>query len=745
MAFFDQIFRRKDTVIKSTKPYLGVEFGIDETAIYKRLKLVPYMPDALLTKKGIKIYESMMKDAEIEECINTLKTIRLSTGWQIKAASDNAKDKEIADFVEFNLKNVEGSFDDDLREIMSAIEYGISINELVWDVEEKGRWKGKIVLRSIKSKNPKYFNIYTDDFDNIRENGIVNISAFGYGEQYPTEKFVIYSFNKQFENIWGTSRLRALYDLWFLKQVFVKAWGVYLEKFGHPFPVLKHPPNLDDDTKNYLLNMLRQLRLETGIMLPEGLELTLTQANTAGANIHQTAIDFINKQIRKTILGQTLTSETGGTGSYALGKVHYDILLFYEEQIGRDVEAKAINNQIIRRIVDYNFSDFEDYPTFEFKPLVQDDIIQILDKYIQAVNAKIITHQASDEKLIREWLKLPPLTEKLEEQKKEQTQEEQTSEDVQLIETFAEKIFTGVNRRTFTRYEDGIVDFAEMKAEHENIKDKYVIQASKIVQDGILDIISQIQKKKIIETKNFDEINRIVFPATGDLKEVFKQFLVEAFEKAYNQARSEIARKKKKVKKMSEYLRFQYDIDLRRINYDEALKYFDAKSFDMAGVEKENILKQVKQRLFSAIKTGATLKETVKAIQDDLQEYYTIGEVEDEAMKGYRIETIIRTNVTDAMNEGRKMFFESPELEGYVVAYQYSAILDDRVRPNHAAMDGRIYAVNNPIWDIWTPSNGYNCRCVLIPITQDEEWEESPPPPVNVKPDAGFEKPGHRG
>jgi len=421
MAFFDQIFRRKDAVIKSTKPYLDVEFGIDETAIYKRLKLVPYMPDALLTKKGIKIYEGMMKDAEIEECINTLKTIRLSTGWQIKAASDNPKDKEIADFVEYNLKNVEGSFDDDLREIMSAIEYGISINELVWEVEEKGRWKDKIVLRSIKSKNPKYFNIYTDDFDNIRENGIVNISAFGYGEQYPTEKFVIYSFNKQFENIWGTSRLRALYDLWFLKQVFIKAWGVYLEKFGHPFPVLKHPPNLDDDTKNNLLNMLRQLRLETGIMLPEGLELTLTQANTAGANIHQTAIDFINKQIRKTILGQTLTSETGGTGSYALGKVHYDILLFYEEQIGRDVEAKAINNQIIRRIVDYNFSDFEDYPTFEFKPLVQDDIIQILDKYIQAVNAKILTHQASDEKLIREWLKLPPLTDKLE----EQTQEEQ--------------------------------------------------------------------------------------------------------------------------------------------------------------------------------------------------------------------------------------------------------------------------------------------------------------------------------
>lgn len=36
----------------------------------------------------------------------------------------------------------------------------------------------------------------------------------------------------------------------------------------------------------------------------------------------------------------------------------------------------------------------------------------------------------------------------------------------------------------------------------------------------------------------------------------------------------------------------------------------------------------------------------------------------------------------------------------------------------------------------------HNCRCVLIPITSDEEWEESPPLPATLRPDAGFEKPG---
>jgi SPP1 gp7 family putative phage head morphogenesis protein len=77
-------------------------------------------------------------------------------------------------------------------------------------------------------------------------------------------------------------------------------------------------------------------------------------------------------------------------------------------------------------------------------------------------------------------------------------------------------------------------------------------------------------------------------------------------------------------------------------------------------------------------------------------------------------------------------------MQGVVVAFQYSAILDDRTRANHAEMDGRIYLINDPIWDTWTPPNGFNCRCVLIPITKYEQFEVSDPPPADCLPDEGF-------
>jgi SPP1 gp7 family putative phage head morphogenesis protein len=740
MGLFGKLFQRmKPISVISKRPILDTELATDESAIYKRMKLVPYTPDALLQKKKIDIFNQMMLDPEIEGAINTLKVLRLSSGWEVVGASDSAYDREIKDFVEWNFLNVEGSFDDDLRELLGGLEMGISISELNWREIERGRWIGKYGLKSIKSKNPKYFNIYTDDFDNIQEIGLINISGMEYGREYPTDKFVIYSFNKKYENVFGTSRIRALYDLWFIKQVVLRAWGIYLEKFGHPFPVLKIPQALDDKTRNYLMGVIKQIRLETGFLIPEGVEADLLEASGRSPDVHLNALRWINEQIRKTILGQTLTTETTGQGSYSLGQVHFDILLFYEQQVGIDLASKAINEQIIKRLVDYNYNGVDEYPKFQFKNLIQKDIASVIDKYYAGVERGIIKPIPEDEEKIREWLDLPRRAveqnpspavtdEKVALQKSKSPLEE---EEIPLA--FAEKIFTGVKRRTFTEYEKA-TDFAEMVDTQNQALDKYVVEAGKVLDEAVSDLIEQIAKKKIVEDKNFSAIEKLHLKYIGDLRNIFYDLLERHFNYGRTTGRREIV-EKKKLKKYQE-------IELRNITPAEALEMFKAKSFSMAGVESDYILKKVKTVLYNSIKTGATLKDSIEGIKKELEPYFVRGEVDEDALRGSRLETVVRTNVSEALNEGRKSFFEDPSLEGYVVAYQYSAIMDDRVRPNHAAMDGRIYSVNSPVWQMFTPPNGFNCRCILIPITSDEQWEESPPLPDTLRPDAGFSKPG---
>lgn len=55
----------------------------------------------------------------------------------------------------------------------------------------------------------------------------------------------------------------------------------------------------------------------------------------------------------------------------------------------------------------------------------------------------------------------------------------------------------------------------------------------------------------------------------------------------------------------------------------------------------------------------------------------------------------------------------------------YDTAGDERVRESHRAMDGKVFAIDDPIWDTWMPPNGYNCRCIT---TQTDD-------PVSQRPD----------
>ena len=56
---------------------------------------------------------------------------------------------------------------------------------------------------------------------------------------------------------------------------------------------------------------------------------------------------------------------------------------------------------------------------------------------------------------------------------------------------------------------------------------------------------------------------------------------------------------------------------------------------------------------------------------------------------------------------------------------QYRTAGDDRVRPEHAALDGVTLPVSDPFWDSYYPPNGWRCRCDVVQVRKSK-YPETP-------------------
>jgi SPP1 gp7 family putative phage head morphogenesis protein len=232
----------------------------------------------------------------------------------------------------------------------------------------------------------------------------------------------------------------------------------------------------------------------------------------------------------------------------------------------------------------------------------------------------------------------------------------------------------------------------------------------------------------------------------GKLKDIYRRSLASAWTLGGSLARNELERARGQ--------RFVAMTDLR----DKAADYFEANGFRMAGNVSDGVRALIQQELQNSVKFGRTPKDTRQVIWDRLvsrgfTSREAVLEVEDDAevvralkelwgasekQTAAYLDTLSRTNLFEAMNEARYAEFTDPEMGDFVVALEYSAILDDRTTEICEALNGVTFAADSPEWDNYRPPNHYNCRSVLIPITAVDGWDGRESPSPTVRPQAGF-------
>ncbi len=85
---------------------------------------------------------------------------------------------------------------------------------------------------------------------------------------------------------------------------------------------------------------------------------------------------------------------------------------------------------------------------------------------------------------------------------------------------------------------------------------------------------------------------------------------------------------------------------------------------------------------------------------------------------GWRSELIFRTMISQATAAGR--WRQIMRVKDALPWVRYVTAGDPRVRPEHAAWHGVILRWDDPWWDTHYPPNGFNCRCHVMALGDDD-------------------------
>lgn len=141
-----------------------------------------------------------------------------------------------------------------------------------------------------------------------------------------------------------------------------------------------------------------------------------------------------------------------------------------------------------------------------------------------------------------------------------------------------------------------------------------------------------------------------------------------------------------------------------------------ARAFTAKRLWDQQALEQTLESLRQALAEGKTVREWQATSWRDLAARFgTAG-----ADTSHYVDTVFRTNTQAAYAGGRYAEMFNADWMEAAPYWRYSAIHDGRTRPEHAALDGRIFLKSDPAARRYLPPISFNCRCQCIEMTQED-------------------------
>ena len=289
-------------------------------------------------------------------------------GVTVEPASDARADVRDADFVRswFEREEVE----DELVDMMDALGKSFSVAEIVWEHSAR-QW----MPRRLVHRLPQWFDYDAETGTELRQ----RTDAGGW-EPIAPWKFVVHTARAKsgLPIRGGLARIAAW--AWLFKSLTWRDWVRFAEAYGQPIRIGRYHPTATRADKDTLTRAVRDVAADAAAILPDGMQIEFVGDTTVRgrSEIYRDLVTYIDAQISVAVLGQTLTTQAGAAGSYALGQVHNMVRADIERSDALQLAA-TLRRDLVRPMVELNYGPRPQLPRVVIRREDPRDMKMIVD------------------------------------------------------------------------------------------------------------------------------------------------------------------------------------------------------------------------------------------------------------------------------------------------------------------------------------------------------------------------------
>ena len=367
----------------------------------RRLAAILKEADAGSLSTPMQLFEEMEeKDPHLYAVANSRRLGLTGLPWEIISAAelDDRADRVLAEEAAAHtrevLQRLEG-FEESLQHLSLAIGRNLAVAEIVWEAVA-----GE--LRPVELVPVDFTRLVFDEWNRLR---ILTEEEPRAGIAPPPHKFIVHAPHSTTGHPQRGGLLRVTALVYLAKNLALKDWMIFAEIFGMPVRIARYEPSATEEEKRELLRMLETLGSHATGIFSRAVELQFIESRRgSGGSPYQGLIEFLNREMSKAWLGQTLTTDiTGQSGSIAAARVHADVRRDILLDDARK-ESRTLRRDLLTPLTVLRFGSHAPVPLFRRKLKPAEDTARLAEVLDTAVNRLGLAVPAA---WVREALGLP--------------------------------------------------------------------------------------------------------------------------------------------------------------------------------------------------------------------------------------------------------------------------------------------------------------------------------------------------